>query len=280
MSAKAMKKTTKNRTKRRARKWNATQRTVVRTVNQVTPDEVDVILTYPAAATLLNAAGTLKAQRWTPNAAYDVDPVLGSTSTPGFAEWAALYTYYRVVSYSIDAEVANLEAFPITVYSINSNVDPHTIGSGYIDYQTQPYSKVAIVGAVSGKGTVRFKHNVSVSKLLGSNAVDTADSLRSLTNAVPADLVYYAIGLFSVTGANMANGVMYQVNIKMNVKFYGRQNLLTSFLPTRAEFDKVRNFNKATKDFELKHAALQERRAIDKARAEHLAEVTASSANT
>jgi len=66
----------------------------------------------------------------------------------------------------------------------------------------------------------------------------------------------------------------------MNVKFYGRQNLLTSFLPTRAEFDKMRNFNKVSKDIEMKYAAKMERHAIEKARAEHLAEVAASSENT
>jgi len=210
--------------RKRTRKWNATNRTVVRTLDQVCPDEVDVILTYPAAGTLHNASLTVS-QRWTPNAAYDVDPTLGSTSTPGFSEWAAMYTYYRVVSYDVDMMVSNLEAFPLIVYSINTNEDPHLLGTGFIDYQTQPFSKTAIIGSLTGAANARFHHHVPCAKLLGSNAVDTADSLRAVTTGVPADLLWYGLGIQAPPGSLCNNGVLFNLKIRMNIKFYGRQNL-------------------------------------------------------
>jgi len=209
--------------------WNDQSHTVVRARQLVAPDEMDVSLKYPIGGTLLNAAGTLKAQRWTPNAAYDVDPVLGSTSTPGFAEWATLYTYYRVVSYSVSIVIVNLETFPISVFSINSNIDPGTTGGSWRDYQAEPYCKYGVVAGSSGINKIRFFHKISCSKLLGSASVQQADSMRSLVTGVPADLLYYGIGLFAVTGANMTNGVYYQGNIQMNIKFYARVNVLTSF---------------------------------------------------
>jgi hypothetical protein len=214
---------------RRQRGWGTNGQTVVRAVNTVVPDEMDVRLIYPIDTPLFSA-GTLASLRWTPNAAYDVDPTLGSTSTPGYAEWAAFYTYYRVVRYTVETTVVNDEAFPVTVFSINTNEDPGTSGASYTDFATQPFSKWMILAAKGGMDRASFKHDVSCSKLLGSNAVQQADSLRALVNGVPADLLYYAVGVRSGTGGVLANGVYIHSHLTMYVKFYGRQNLLTHFL--------------------------------------------------
>jgi hypothetical protein len=198
---------------------------------RVTPiesaDSLSVRLRYPIRGTLATA-GTVISKRYTPNGAYDVDPVLGSTSTPGFAEYAALYTYYRVQKFRVHVTVSNLDNLSISLYSVVSNTDPGTAGTNYYDYAQSAMGKTfELAPFYSGRGTATINQTVSVPKLLGMSTAQ-ADSFRSVTTSIPTDLVYWGFGIYSNAGTNFANGVGFTGYIEMHVRFYSRQDQLLS----------------------------------------------------
>jgi len=200
-------------------------------------DSFDVKLKYPIRGTLATV-GTVISKRYTPNAAYDVDPVLGSTSTPGFAEYAALYTYYRVHSYTLKIKFSNLDNLGISLYIVNSNTDPGTGGTNYHNYAQSAFGKTfELAPFYSGTGSVSLRQTVQVHKLLGMPTMQ-ADSFRSVTTSIPSDLVYFGFGIYSNAGTNFANGISYTGTITMNTRFYSRQDQLTSLnRPSGAEWE-------------------------------------------
>jgi len=201
---------------------------IVGTATQnIVPDEMDVCLEYPQIGVIFAAAQT-SAKRWTPNAPYDVDPTLGSTSTPGFSEWAAFYSYVRVEKYSVDVTVVNIDTSPLDVYFIHSNTDPGTVGTNYQQYATAAFGTQKGISPKGGMDRIQYRRTVSVSSLVGAVDVSTDDSFRSLTSATPTDLVYFGIGAQTMAGGNMVSGINFSMQIKMWCKFYGRKNNLTT----------------------------------------------------
>lgn len=190
-------------------------------------DSMTVKLRYPIRGTLATV-GTVIAKRYTPNAAYDVDPVLGSTSTPGFAEYAGLYTYYRVEKFKTHVTFSNLDNLSISLYSVVSNTDPGTAGTNYNGYAQSAFGRTyELAPFYSGRGTITHNQTVSVPQVLGM-ATAQADSFRSVTTSIPTDLVYWGFGIYSNAGTNFANGVGYTGYIEMHVRFYSRQDQLLS----------------------------------------------------
>jgi len=193
----------------------------------IVPDEMDVVLAYPGNGIIFAAAQT-SAKRWTPNAPYDVDPTLGSTSTPGFSEWAGFYSYVRCEKYEIEATVVNLDTSALDVYFVHSNTDPGTVGTNYQQYATAAFGKTIGLSPKGGMDRATYRQKVNVGALVGGVDVSTDDSFRALTSTTPADLVYFGIGAQTMTGGNMVTGLGYTFNIRMWCKFYGRKNNLTT----------------------------------------------------
>lgn len=216
--------------KQRSRKARGQKRGPVRNVHVAPVESADSLLVklrYPLRGTLATV-GTVIAKRYTPNAAYDVDPVLGSTSTPGFAEYAALYTYYRVEKFRVQVTMSNLDNLSVSLYTTASNTDPGTAGTNYYDFAQSAFGRTfELAPFYSGRGTVTVRQSVSVPKLLGMTTAQ-ADSFRSVTTSIPTDLVYWGFGIYSNAGTNFANGVGYSGYIEMFVRFYSRQDQLLS----------------------------------------------------
>jgi len=185
----------------------------------VSPNEQDVKLCYPAVKVLATGV-THSSVRFTPNSAYDVDPTLGSTSTPGFASWAGLFGYYRVVGFDYEADFVNTEALPIVCYSFATNTDPGT--TMQLAYVGNPLTQTMSLAAKGGMDRGKLTGSVSIAHILGSRSVEQADSLRALTNASPADLVWLGLGCTTITGANLAVGVAIYVKFTLYVRFYDR----------------------------------------------------------
>jgi hypothetical protein len=205
-----------------------TKYTIAKEIENIVADETDVILDYPQQGVLFAAAPNI-AKRWYGNAPYDVDPTVGSTATPGFAEWAAFYSYVRCEKYAVELHVTNLDAKGKSVYLIHTNTDPGTVGTNYELYATAAFGTTRLLSPMGGMDRMVYKRTVPVTRLVGAVDVSTDDSFRSLTNSVPADLVYFGFGIQTVDGGNMATGVGYNLQIRMWCKFYGRKNTLTSF---------------------------------------------------
>jgi len=234
---------------KRAQRVPGLPHSAVTSIQDMSPDEMDVTLGYPILGQIADATTFHSAKRWQPNAAYDVDPLLGSTSTPGFSEWASLYSYYRVYSYEVDVQVTNLDAQPYGLYFLNTNTDPGLSGTDYFDYASGPYCKRSMLSiAGGGSDTIHHKMTVNCAKVLGSIAIETSDSTRAVVTSVPADLLFTGIGVRSATATNMVSGVVFNGVIRMKIRFYGRQNLLTTLSPQAKLFEEERLRRKARPD--------------------------------
>lgn len=230
-------KRTPKRTRRAQSKRGGSNNLHARPVEQ--PDSMRVKLRYPIQNTL-TVAGTVIAKRWTPNAAYDVDPVLGSTSTPGFAEWSGLYTYYRVVKYKVHMNFVNLDNLGVALFTYNTNVDPGTAGSSGAQYAQSSFGRTYdLAPFYSGGGKVVLNQTLSVARILGMPVMQ-ADSFRSLTTSTPSDLVYFGFTILSSSGANFTNGIQYSGYIEMDTIFFARKELLISFFPSREDQEAMR----------------------------------------
>jgi len=163
---------------------------------------------------------TVVCRRYNPNAVYQPE-VGGATATvPGFSELAALYGFYRVFGYSYKAECTNLEAFPVTAIVLNSNNDPGT--SAGVIQAANDLCAVKVLSSKGGMDRAIMSGKYTVARVLGSNAVATADSYRSLITGVPADIAWLGIAAQSNTGTSLTLGMNVLLDLTMYVEFYDR----------------------------------------------------------
>jgi len=182
---------------------------------------------FRQADKLTNGLGGVVAKSFHTNAAYDVDPTVGSTETLGFDEYAALYSYYRVIGYSYEFTVINTTEYPILFSVVNSNLDASTQGTNYSLYSTNPYCKSKLCPPLYNTGnTHTFRGSHTCAQITGTPSVETADSFRSVTSGLPTDLTWITIAGENVGGGTDINFV-YDFKIIMHVRFYGREVDLT-----------------------------------------------------
>lgn len=185
--------------------------------NAVRP-ETDVVLSFQVNKVITNAAGSTCSARYTPNGAYDVDPVLGSTSTPGFVEWTGLYNYYRVVKVQYELDVANNESIPVRAYTGFTNSDPGTVGSSFLP--GNPLYKSKLLAAKGGIDVHRFRDGKTVSTVVGTTGVETEDNFRGTATTNPTDLIYLEIAGNTVSGAFLGAGITVSGVVRMFIRFY------------------------------------------------------------
>lgn len=190
----------------------------------VSPDQFDVQLRFRSTGALV--ATGFSAKRYTPNAAYDVDPILGSTETVGYDEYALLYSYYRVVKYHYRISATNCNPTSAAVfYVLNTNTDPSIAGTRYDLYSTNPHCQTKLLPPhPQGKQEI-FERTFQVSRILGSGVVETDDSYRSLTTGVPPDLVWLTMAAETLptSGSDNTINIAYVVDVVMSIRFYSRE---------------------------------------------------------
>lgn len=192
--------------------------------SKLLPSETFVTLTWPSAGVITSAGAQLATKGWKTNDCYDVDPIFGSTDTPGFALLSDWYAFYRVVSYTSIIEVCNTQNFPVSIYFINTNQDYRSSASSFELFAANPYGRIALLPAQGTAGSYkkfRFRHTIS--QIVGSSAPETDDNYRALVNASPADLTWLAVGINTHSATNLlSTGCSFQMKHTMNVRFYGR----------------------------------------------------------
>lgn len=191
------------------------------TQTRVSPDELDIRLMFRSFKTQEGTGIAIIGKEYYTNAAFDVDPAIGSTETYGFDEYAALYTYYRVVGYSYNVTITNSNGpggADLMAYVLNTNVFPS--GSRLDLYSTNPYCKSKLLPSVS-PNTVTFRGRHKISQITGTPACETADSFRAVTTTIPSDLTYILIAGESLTGTSVK--FSYDLKLYMDIRFYGRQ---------------------------------------------------------
>jgi len=179
--------------------------------------QLDVTLSFQVFGTTLNAAGSVAMRRFRPNALYDVDPILGSTTVPNFVEISSLYIYNRVIAVNYDISVCNNETFPLNAYIIFSNSDPGTLG--HIQLQGNRLCRQKMISAKGGMDRCTLKGGSTVSNIVGTN-IESEDNYRGTSSAVPVDNIWLGIGAYSPSLAFLPNGITMSGTIKMRVRFF------------------------------------------------------------
>lgn len=180
--------------------------------------ETDVVLAFQVNRVALNAGGTTCSIRYTPNGTYDVDPVLGSTSTPGFTEWMALYNYYRVIKVQYELDIANNESVPVRAYVGFTNSDPGTVGSTFLP--GNPLYKSKLLAGKGGIDVHRFRDVKTVSTVVGTTGVETEDNYRGTVATNPVDLIYLEAAGNTINGGFLAAGLTVSGSVRMFIRFY------------------------------------------------------------
>jgi len=174
-----------------------------------------------------NFTGTFtQVARFRPSAAFDVDPLVASTSMAGFVELAALYTTYRVLSSKIRVEVVTTSvANPVMMVVVPTNTDPGgAVSTAYaLSSRENPYSRSKMTG-LSGAPPSVLASTMSTEKIYGSKAALFDDNFSALVTGNPNNNWYWAIiGLSSVFDPNLT---WLQVTINVDCEFYDRSFLL------------------------------------------------------
>jgi hypothetical protein len=167
---------------------------------------------------IISGASPSVVKRWNPNSAYTPETGGGSGATPGYADLAQLYGYYRVAGYSYEVTISNLEAFGVVVYCVNSNADPTTSVNSTI--ASNPKCQSSSLSPKGGFDRHVFRGRFTIESIVGSPAVKWDDLYAALINANPADVTWLGIGVQSIGGANLTNGVCCEVKILQYTIFY------------------------------------------------------------
>lgn len=195
---------------------------------QLFPTQTDATVGYSTTINL-TAANPYYAYPLRPNAAYDIDPSLGSTATQGLQEMAALYGKMRVLSYSGEVDFVSIGIYPTEVTLMHTRIpNGVTAGGANVDLTLQdmnPMIQRAFLGhSYAGTGKHTFTFNKSISDIVGNKAPLTDDLYESTTTGVPSEFTYLHLGAKASTGNA---SVVARVRLFLHVRFTDRK-LLTA----------------------------------------------------
>lgn len=207
-------------------------------------DRLEVQLQFNQLKRLNNAGFGSIGDRFQWNSAYDIDPLLGSAAIPGYAEYSALYSYYRVKRMRARVQLVNFEAFDVIATLRVCNTDPSTTDSNYLLHISAPHNKKKLLPAANNvadnspfPNRTSLSIGVTATTLLGDRAAKTDAEYRSLTTASPADLLWVGLMLESGTSNLFSQGVEVLWTITIWVEFTSFITLLSAF--TRPPFDYI-----------------------------------------
>jgi hypothetical protein len=124
-------------------------------------------------------------------------------------------------------EGCNADPLASSIYFCHTNTDPGT-STNYQQYSCGAFGSSLAVNSKGGQDRIRYRKSISIASLVGAVDVTTDDSFRAIVSAVPTDLVYFGIGIGTISGGNFTVGIAFQGFIEMSIEFYGRKNTLAS----------------------------------------------------
>jgi len=191
-------------------------------VGLILPDRYRTKLRFWKSVQTSLAASVTSAVRFQPSAAYDIDPVLASTTMAGFNELAGLYARYRVLASTIKVECANVSNLnPLMLVVAPTNLDPGaTPSSAYIlALKEQPYAKAISVPLVGGPLGV-IESRMTTEKIFGSKMVLFDDAFQAGIATVPTNNWFWVISWYSFQ--LIATSFVTNVTIEVDVEFFDR----------------------------------------------------------
>jgi len=181
------------------------------------PPRFETTLRFTKEVVIMNVASGWANARYAWTSCYDVDPILGSTSMPGFSELAAMYRYYRGSSSRIRVDFGNLDNLSGTVVICPVNFDPTANTTLYQNYLSSRSAHHRPIGALQGNGAVSLSHSTSIAAY-GGTRIPALDSYAAVVTAVPVNNIYWLVGAYM--NNVMTNGVTINVYIDITLVFF------------------------------------------------------------
>lgn len=175
--------------------------------------------------------GTYDIKGWRMNSAYDVNQQIGSTAMPGFSEWAAFYTTYRVMAGKIKVTLVNTTTTPVYfgMYWDPSNTVTSS-WSGVMHTKGNMGSKQVLLNvATAGGNKTTLTSFMKYSKLYGNKwSVEGSDAFGAVTSANPATTLFAGVYVASDDGISVLPTGTFPLacEITLWVKFYDRKMLV------------------------------------------------------
>jgi len=223
----------------------------------MTPSELDVLLTEVVEGQLVSAGTAGTAEHFYLNSMFHTSPSVLMV-TPGLSTYINEYNYYRVVSTQTNNTYYNMEAFPVQIILMYTNLDPGTSFGTYKVFQGNPLTYTLELGAKTGSTDTRtFRRRVNVAEITGTIAPEYDDSYRAVISADPTDFVWlgHAVVAKGINVLTATNGVIYTKRITRMVRFFGRAELNSFRLEERKmkaqAFDRQQALNQETRIKEL-----------------------------
>lgn len=212
-----------------AQPFQATRLPMYRPLGLIVPDKMYSRLKYSGIQQITVAIGSAaSAVRWRPSSVFDVDPLLGGTTIPGFTELSGLYGSYRTTRSNIKLEVAPQDTSRVSsVVVVPLNVDP---GSGpsaatQASWTMNPYAIYEITGT-AGSPNIRINNSMSTEKIFGSKMVYFDDAFSSLVTTSPTNNWFWAVSIitgFTVAVSNYVTTIL--LDLEIDVEFFNRKSL-------------------------------------------------------
>jgi len=166
--------------------------------------------------------------RYRPTAAYDIDPTIASTATPGFSEWSGFYGTYRVTSSRCRVRfvnTSNLSGVVVVIVPLNADPGPTPLSATINSWLDQPYTEYKMVGT-AGSPAATVVSEMSTEKIFGSKQVYFDDNFNSLVTGVPINNWYWCIGAIAPVIPTTAIVVSIIFEIDIGVEFFNRKLLI------------------------------------------------------
>jgi len=179
------------------------------------------------SAETIPATGQVFNRRFRPSAAYDIDPLLGNTSMPGFAEWSSFFQNYLVtVSKCLVRVTPGGASAPELITLLPTQLD---LGSSptlatVTSLPDQSYATTKLLGGL-GSPTLTLKSSFSTKKVFGSDRVYNDNDYASSVTSVPTLNWYWNISGLSPSPVAAASTIYMETIIDIGVVFFNRKNL-------------------------------------------------------
>lgn len=193
--------------------------TVYKSPRTIMPPEFDTTLHYMVSNVIDNNGVAQAGAYWT-TSAYDVDPLLGSTAMPGFAELAAFYYKFRTLAIGYEHHACNMEAFPVEVVHGMSNTHVNA-NSLSIAYGANPFFRLGTLGPLTGQCRGTFKRGLTQLIQIVGTATPLFDDTYTgaTTSSSSMNLCYAHLGFIAPSSFTTA-GVLVQTKISLRVRFF------------------------------------------------------------
>lgn len=159
------------------------------------------------------------------NSAYDVDSSVGSTSTPGFAEYSYFFSSYRVwaaevmvigsCAGGVSGSVATVVIYPSPTSVFLSSPASWTVAPLAVKKTIRADS----TAGGSNLATLRKRYDFPTLLRISIPEFLNNFSYTASTTANPSTLVSLAVGVVGINSST-AVGFSYQIYVKMDVEFF------------------------------------------------------------